>query len=217
MEQKDSPPTLEDLKKRLHLKKRIGLLGGSFNPPHEGHIHLSETACLKLGLDEIWWLVTPGNPFKNRPDYNNYKGRVTHCQNFVSGRKKITVLDIEGKKEFSRTIDTLGFLKDNLPKAQFVWLAGMDIAHQMSSWLRWREIIKKTSICFVARQPWTSISQRTAFSNFSRAEIYQEHLESPRKVDLSPGHIYWIKQVQVNLLSSTEIRKLDFHSNNGIK
>ncbi|MAM35379.1 MAG: hypothetical protein CMH28_09935 [Micavibrio sp.] len=217
MEHNDIPPTLEELKKRLRLKKRIGLLGGSFDPPHEGHIHLSETALLKLELDEIWWLVTPANPFKKRSNQNAYADRLENCMKFASNRKKVTVLDVEGQQGFSRTIDTLRYFKKNLPQGQFVWLAGMDIAHQMPDWLRWRDILKQTSICFVARQPWSLLSKKTVFDNFSCQVIHQEHLKAPKRVDLSSGHIYWIKQVQVNLLSSTEIRKLDFHSNKGIK
>ncbi len=127
-----------------------GLLGGSFNPAHRGHRKISRQALEALGLDEIWWLVSPGNPLK--PD----EGMAPLPARFASARAAarglpIRVTAIERQLGTRYTVDTLKALRRRFPERQFVWLMGADNLAQFHRWKDWREIARTVPIAVLAR------------------------------------------------------------------
>ena len=129
---------------------RTGLLGGSFNPAHRGHRRLSLTALDALGLDEIWWLVSPGNPLKPQ------KGMAPLAARFASARRAargapIRVTAIERELGTIYTADTLAALVRRYPKRRFVWLMGADNLAQFHRWRDWRKIAALVPIAVVTR------------------------------------------------------------------
>jgi nicotinate-nucleotide adenylyltransferase len=130
--------------------KRIGLLGGSFNPAHRGHRKLSLHAIRALGLDEVWWLVSPGNPLK--PD----KGMAPYAARLASARKMvrhapIRVSDVEARLGTRYTADILARLPRLYPKHRFIWLMGTDNLAQFHQWRDWRRIARQVPIAVIAR------------------------------------------------------------------
>ena len=128
---------------------KIGLLGGSFDPPHEGHLHLSKQGIQRLGLDQVWWLVSSQNPLKQRkpvhPDL-----RVATCQAFVS-HPCIRVTDLEIRIGSTHTIETIEYLTRTLPLVRFVWMMGSDNLATFDLWKRWREIVHLLPIAVFPR------------------------------------------------------------------
>jgi nicotinate-nucleotide adenylyltransferase len=111
---------------------RIGLLGGSFNPPHEGHALVTRLALTRLGLDRVWWLVTPGNPLKSKAELAAPQARVEAARRLVAG-PRVAVTDIEAQIGARYTYDTLAWLRRRAPHVQFVWIMGRGRARPMAS------------------------------------------------------------------------------------
>jgi nicotinate-nucleotide adenylyltransferase len=130
---------------------KIGLLGGSFNPAHAGHIHISEVALKRLGLDYVWWLVAPQNPLKPTQGMAPLSRRLEFAEAEASGHPRIVVMDIEHALGTSYTIDTLMKLKRRFREVNFVWLMGSDNLEQFSRWRRWRDIAARIPIVVVRR------------------------------------------------------------------
>ena len=127
-----------------------GLLGGSFNPAHGGHRAISLAAMRALGLDEIWWLVSPGNPLKPREGMAPLAARVRSARR-QARRAPIRVTAIERELGTRYTIDTLRALKRRYPNRRFVWLMGADNLAQMHLWKDWRNIAREMPIAVIAR------------------------------------------------------------------
>ena len=129
--------------------QRIGLLGGSFDPPHAGHVHISRWALRALGLDRVWWLVSPGNPLKeNGPA--PIERRLEACQAIIENRR-IAVSDVERYLGSPYTADTLAWLTKRHPGVRFVWLMGADNLADFHRWARWRWIMGRFDIAVFAR------------------------------------------------------------------
>jgi len=129
---------------------RTGLLGGSFNPAHGGHRAISLFAMQALGLDELWWMVSPGNPLKPQ------EGMAPLPQRFASARKqakgtRIRVTAIERQLGTRYTAETLAKLVRRFPKRQFIWIMGADNLLQFHHWKRWRDIARTMPIAVIAR------------------------------------------------------------------
>lgn len=129
---------------------RIGLLGGSFNPAHGGHRRISLFALEALGLDEVWWLVSPGNPLKPKQGMAPLAARVSSAVE-QARRAPIRVTAIERELGTRFTVDTLAALKRRFPKVQFVWLMGSDNLAQFHQWRDWRGIARSMPIAVIAR------------------------------------------------------------------
>ena len=127
---------------------RIGLLGGSFDPAHGGHLYVSEIARRALKLDYVWWLVSPGNPLK--PEPASLAVRVARAR-LVAQNPRIWVTDIESRLHTRFTIDSLRALKRRFPHVTFVWLMGSDNLEQFSRWRRWQQIAQQVPIAVVRR------------------------------------------------------------------
>jgi len=130
--------------------KRIGLLGGSFNPAHRGHRQASLAAIRALGLDEVWWLVSPGNPLKPAKGMAPYAARLASAR-ATARLAPIRVSDFEHKAGTRYTIDTLRKLKRRYPGKQFIWLMGGDTVAQFHQWKAWRNIAKTLPIAVLPR------------------------------------------------------------------
>lgn len=131
-------------------QRRIGLLGGSFNPPHEGHRFISIAALERLGLDAVWWLVTPGNPLKDPAVYAPFEDRLRNARSF-SKHPDIVVSDYEKRHGLQYTVDTIERLKLLNPTTQFVWLMGADGLASFDRWKDWRRIAEMAPIAVFNR------------------------------------------------------------------
>ncbi len=130
--------------------QRVGLFGGSFNPPHEGHVHVSELALRRLELDWVWWLVTPGNPLKDHAELAPLQKRLHLCEDITQDpRMKITA--VEAGLVTRYTVDTLSHIAMRNPDVNFVWLMGADNLGQFHQWERWRDIAKLMPIAVIDR------------------------------------------------------------------
>jgi nicotinate-nucleotide adenylyltransferase len=132
----------------------IGLLGGSFNPAHEGHLYVSETARKALGLSAVWWLVTPGNPLKRASDLAELNFRTTVARRLAGSRAIVT--DIESRLGTRFTVDTARALKRRFPGTRFVWLMGSDNLARFGRWKNWAELARLVPIV-VVRRPGTAL------------------------------------------------------------
>ena len=130
--------------------QRIGLLGGSFNPPHEAHRLISQIALERLGLDGVWWIVTPGNPLKSPDALAPLSTRLALCDAMKQDNHiKVTAFETGLASPF--TAGTLVFLRQRLPGVRFVWLMGADCLAEFHHWWHWREIFATLPIAVVDR------------------------------------------------------------------
>lgn len=130
----------------------IGLLGGSFNPAHEGHLHISRYALDKLHMDEVWWLVSPHNPLKDKNTLADYEQRLASAQR-VGKYPRIRILDFERRHKLQYTFKTLQMLKRKYPQHQFVWLMGADNLAGFHRWQRWKDILHMLPVVVFDRAP----------------------------------------------------------------
>ncbi|WP_287980587.1 nicotinate-nucleotide adenylyltransferase [Acidiphilium sp.] len=129
---------------------RIGLLGGSFNPAHEGHLHVAKAARRALRLDQVWLMVSPGNPLKRRADMAPFAERLASAARLADGRRLVAT-GIESALGTRRTADTLAQLRRRFPRARFVWIMGADNLAQLPRWHRWRDIAAAVPIAVLPR------------------------------------------------------------------
>jgi nicotinate-nucleotide adenylyltransferase len=130
--------------------KRVGLLGGSFNPAHRGHRRTSLAAIKALGLDEVWWLVSPGNPLKSAKGMAPFAARLASAKK-MARRAPIRVSDFETRAGTRFTVDTLESLMRRYRRHQFIWLMGSDTVAQFHHWKSWRNIVRRVPIAVVSR------------------------------------------------------------------
>lgn len=129
---------------------RIGLFGGSFDPPHAGHRAVSLLAMKRLGLDRVWWLVTPGNPLKDTRALPPRAERMAAAR-ACARHPRIAVTDLEARLGTRYTVDLLRALRRRAPRVRFVWLMGADILPQFTRWRAWRTIFHLVPIAIVDR------------------------------------------------------------------
>jgi nicotinate-nucleotide adenylyltransferase len=137
----------------------VGLLGGSFDPAHAGHVHVTREALRRFGLDRVWWLVTPGNPLKRRHPAALGR-RLLHARE-VMRHPRVTVTDVEERMGTRYTAETLRALRRRYPRVRFVWLMGADNLAQLHRWQDWREIMETVPVGVLAR-PGERIAARTS-------------------------------------------------------
>jgi nicotinate-nucleotide adenylyltransferase len=133
---------------------RVGLLGGSFNPAHEGHRHIAELALARLGLDQVWLLVSPGNPLKPVAGMAPLADRMKGAAAIGDGRRVVATA-IEAAFGTFYSVDTLRVLRRRFPRVRFVWIMGADILTQLPRWHRWREIVRDLAFVVLPRPGYT--------------------------------------------------------------
>lgn len=134
--------------------RRVGLLGGSFNPVHDGHLHASRLALRRLRLDEVWWLVSPQNPLKAAAGMAPLADRLAAAR-ALAGDARIRVTDIEDRLATRFSVDTIAALHRRYPRTRFVWLIGADIMDQLPKWRRWGAFFRRVAIAVLARPPYS--------------------------------------------------------------
>lgn len=130
--------------------QRVGIMGGSFNPAHDGHRIVAETAVKRLGLDQLWWLVTPGNPLKENSGLPTQSERMTAARAFAKGpRMKVTGFEAHLGSPY--TAATLAYLQRRYPDVRFVWVMGADNLAGFNRWQKWQQIFQTVPIAVVDR------------------------------------------------------------------
>lgn len=133
--------------------QRVGLMGGTFNPPHEGHVVCAMTALRRLKLDQLWWMVTPGNPLKYGAGLPDFAARSAASRALVPDRA-IKITGFEAELGSPYTYATIRFLTRRLPHVRFVWVMGADNLATFHRWQHWREIARLVPIAVVDRPGW---------------------------------------------------------------
>lgn len=149
----------------------VGLFGGSFNPPHSGHALVCETALRRLHLDQIWWIVTPGNPLKDTSGLAPLAERISMSQ-ALARDPRIRVTAFEASHRIRYTADTLELISRRYPDTHFVWVMGADNLKNFHQWQRWRTIALTFPIAVIDRPGSTLsyLSSRLAIA-FSKARV----------------------------------------------
>ena len=158
---------------------RIGLLGGSFDPPHSGHMHISKWAIKEFSLDRIWWLVSPGNPLKKDAPADLDR-RLSACNKLVN-HPKVIVTDLERVFNTRYTAQTLTTLKSQYRGVRFVWLMGADNLAEFHKWDRWQDIMHMLPVGVMARP-----NQQLAANCSPAARIFRESRLSARSSTALP-------------------------------
>ncbi|CAA7625288.1 putative nicotinate-nucleotide adenylyltransferase [Magnetospirillum sp. LM-5] len=145
-------------------RARIGLLGGSFNPAHDGHRHVAELALKLLRLDQVWLLVSPQNPLKPAAGMAALADRLASARAVIGGHPRLIATDIERFLRTRVTVATLAALRTRFRQAAFVWLMGADNLVQVSRWARWPKLFQAVPVAILARAPysWNSSSAKAA-------------------------------------------------------
>ena len=153
-----------------------GLLGGSFNPAHRGHRRLSLAALDQLGLDEVWWLVSPGNPLKPADGMAPLAARLGAAQ-AMARRSRIRPTGIEAQLGTRYTVDTIRALTRRFPNRQFIWIMGADIIGEFHRWRDWRKLAGLVPIAIVVRPGYSGIVGASPASAWLRRFV--RHLGEP--------------------------------------
>lgn len=182
---------------------KVGLLGGSFNPAHEGHAHVAETALAKLGLDAVIWLVSPQNPLKSRAETEPLAERMASARAQAHGPRML-VSDAESRIEARYTLDTLRILKARHPGVRFVWIMGADSLASFHQWKGWVQLMHETPIAVVSR-PWAAMKGRLspAAKRFGR---YRRPSVSSRQLPYLTPPAWVFLRGPLNFQSSTALR-----------
>ncbi len=151
---------------------KIGLFGGSFNPPHQGHVQVSQLALRRLDLDQIWWIVTPGNPLKSHTQLLPIDERLLLCRKICTNPSfKVTGFEAGFNTRF--TADTLKILLTHRPLAMFTWVMGADNLAGFHKWERWRDIITSVPIAVIDRPG----ASQSSFSSPAACQIERFRLK----------------------------------------
>ncbi|MBI2235719.1 MAG: nicotinate-nucleotide adenylyltransferase [Magnetospirillum sp.] len=136
-------------------RRSVGLLGGSFNPAHAGHRHVAELALTRLGLDEVWLLVSPQNPLKPVAGMAPLAERLAAARGLAGRHRRLRATAMEQALGTRYTADTLAALRRRFPSTRFVWLMGADNLLQVSRWERWTDIFRAAPVAILARGPYS--------------------------------------------------------------
>ena len=183
--------------------KKIGLLGGSFDPAHKGHLYISLQAKKMFKLDEIWWLVTPQNPHKILKPAT-YKERIKNCK-IISKNRPIKIKEIEKKINSKYTYKSLDYILNHYPNIKFFWLMGADNLINFHKWQKWKQIFNEISVVVFKRHGYNTIALKSiAFRTFSNSRLISNFINI-NEFNKLPSWT-WINNKEIKI-SSSEIRK----------
>ena len=183
--------------------KSIGLLGGSFDPPHKGHLYISLEAKKILKLNEIWWLVTPQNPLKILKPAT-YSERVKNCKVITKG-KPINVYEIEKKINSTYTYQSLKYILNHYNNIKFFWLMGADNLIHFHQWQKWKDIFNNISVVVFKRHGYNNKALNSiAVKTFTQFQVLSNPTDKNYFLQLPSWT--WINNREVKI-SSSEIRK----------
>jgi nicotinate-nucleotide adenylyltransferase len=194
------------LRPGFHLEPgmRVGLYGGSFNPAHDGHAHVAETARKRLGLDRVIWLVSPQNPLKSARDTAPLAERMAGVRRQARDRGMV-VSDVESRMGSQYTIDTVRALKARFPGVKFVWIMGADSLATFHRWRGWTQIMRELPVAVISR-PWASLKSR--FSPTARRFAFARRPAAQAALlpdEAAPAWVYL--HGPLNFASSTALRE----------
>jgi nicotinate-nucleotide adenylyltransferase len=184
---------------------RIGLLGGSFNPPHEGHALITRLALRRLALDRVWWLVTPGNPLKSLTGLAALNARIEAARQLDVG-PRVVVTDIEAQINSRFTYGTLRWLKRRAPGVHFVWIMGADNLGQFHLWRHWRSIADLVPIVVVDR-PGSTLKAVSSPAGAALARWRAPERDATRFATMRPPALLFLHGPRSSL-SSTALRRV---------
>jgi nicotinate-nucleotide adenylyltransferase len=199
-------PTPERSSARLPMATRhmrIGLLGGSFNPAHAAHMEISLTALKRLGLDQVWWIVTPGNPLKDPSNLPSVAKRVAAAKR-VASHPRIALTGFAGDKGSAYTIDLLTELKRRFPGVNFIWLMGADNLALFHRWRSWQKIFAAVPIAVLDR-PGFRLKARASQAGRRFQEFHVDESDASGLARLAPP-AWTILSHRLSDLSSTKLR-----------
>lgn len=186
------------------IARKIGLLGGSFNPAHEGHRDISLAALSYLGVDEVWWLVAPQNPLKSSRDMAPFEIRLAEAKR-VAAHPRIRVTDLEMRFGTRYTADTLKRLQHQFRAYRFVWLMGADNLAGMNAWKDWQQIFHLVPIAVFDRPTYTY--RALAALAARRFACFRAREQAARTLVTSPPPAWTFVHHRLNPISATEIRR----------
>jgi nicotinate-nucleotide adenylyltransferase len=182
---------------------KIGLFGGSFNPPHEGHRAASLLALKRLNLDRVWWLVSPGNPLKNTRELMPLAKRLEAARE-VARHPRIKVTAIEAAIGATYTFETISYLKRCCPGVSFIWLMGADNFRFFDRWERWRDIAGLVPIAIIDRPEFTLAALHGRAAN-SLAPFRRDESDARALATMPPPAFAFLHGPR-SPISSTELR-----------
>ncbi len=182
---------------------RVGLFGGSFNPAHDGHAHVAETALRRLRLDKVIWLVSPQNPLKSPDVTAGLAARMASARGQGQGARMI-VSDAESRMGSRYTIDVLRLLKARFPGVKFVWIMGADNLESLHSWRGWTQIMREMPVAVIAR-PGAEIKSRFSAAARRFAWAKTPSREAPILAGRTPPAWVYLR-APLNFSSSTALR-----------
>jgi nicotinate-nucleotide adenylyltransferase len=182
---------------------QVGLFGGSFNPPHAGHALVAEIALRRLALDQLWWIVTPGNPLKSTRELAPLAERL-RLPPQIAANPRIKLTAFEASYNVRYTADTLALVKARNPGVDFVWIMGADNLRDFHRWQRWRDIAMTFPIAIIDRPGATlSFLSSVMAKTFDHARV--DEADAPRLARMKPPAWTFIHGPR-SLVSSTAIR-----------
>ena len=185
---------------------KVGLYGGSFNPPHEAHRHVALTALKRLGLDWVWWLVSPGNPLKDPDQLAELDQRVRAVRR-VARHPRFAVTAFEAAEGLVYTADSIAHLQSRRSGVKFVWIAGADSLAGFHHWKNWQRIFEAVPVAFVDRPDFSLAPiSSTAGQVFSAARV--DESDASRLAD-SDAPAWVFLHAPLNPLSSTQLRNAE--------
>ena len=171
-----------------HKKKEIGILGGSFDPPHEGHVKISKISLKKIKLSKIFWVVTKQNPFKKKPFFS-LKDRLSKSKVSIKKYKNIKVLYLEDKIKSSRTINVINYFREVKKQKNLYLILGSDNLLKFHKWTSWKKIVKLVKLIVFSRKGYDKKSKESVVVKY-----------------LNKKNIIYINNKPINI-SSSNIRK----------
>ena len=185
-------------------KRKVGILGGSFNPAHEGHIHISNTARASLGIDEVWWLVAPQNRLKSSIEMESFDKRLSYARLFTNTLSYIKVLDIEEKNKLYASYMTINFLNTKSQRVKFIWLMGSDILDNFNKWLHPNSIAKNMYVAVISRPNFSS-----SFLNTRQTTKLGKRLKASKSktIFIKNKPVWVFLKNRLLSISSSEIRR----------
>jgi nicotinate-nucleotide adenylyltransferase len=186
------------------MARRIGILGGSFNPAHRGHLDISLAAIHRLGLDQVWWMVSPQNPLKPVAGMAPFAERLASAR-ALARDSRIKVTDIEARLGTRYTAETLKLIVRRFPGHHFVWLMGADNLAQIAAWKDWQQIFHLLPIAVFARPSYSFVA--LAAKAARRFVRYRLKEGTGRKLAMAVPPAWLFVHARLNSISATEIRK----------
>ena len=184
---------------------QIGLLGGSFNPPHYGHLAMSIQAIKYFDLDEVWWIVTPYNPLKHPSMLNSFNARLKLAKEFVNKHPKIRVTDFESRFKCGYTFQTIDLLQKFFADTNFIWIMGSDNLVQITGNNNWIDIFKLIPIAVIIRHK----NELSALSSLAAKKFFISQRSYGNKVNWRGKKMWFFLLLKRNKISSTQIRQLN--------